>query len=233
MNLSVPEIYRHISFKLPMRRLDHLFPGILRSPAQLSASLIQRKDFWPLPILELLTLGAICQQFRPRRIFEIGTYRGASTLTMAMNTPPETQIWTLDLAPEMQSTHVHGLGVGVPNFPVGELYRDTSYESRIHQLYGNSQVLDFSPYYGSMDLVLIDADHTYEFVKTDTEVALKLLKPGGMILWDDYLWIEQFPECAGVTRCLDELSTTLPCFQIAETRLAMHLNGFPLHGQGV
>jgi Methyltransferase domain len=233
MNLLVPEIYRHISFGLPMRRLDHLFPGISRSQVQLSASLVQRKDFWPLPILELLALGAICQQFRPHRIFEIGTYRGASALTMAMNTPPETQIWTLDLAPEARETHVHGMGVGgFPDFPVGELFRETSYQPRIHQLYGNSSALNFSPYDGSMDLVVIDADHTYEFVKADTAIALKLLRPGGMILWDDYLWVEQFPECAGVTRCLDELNATLPCFQVAETRFAIHINGFPSDGTG-
>ncbi|MBD2327823.1 CmcI family methyltransferase [Alkalinema sp. FACHB-956] len=223
--LNVPDIYQHVNFQLPTHRLSEIFPGIEGVSVRSIASQIQRKDDWPLPVVELLTLGAICQHLQPKRIFEIGTYRGASTVMMGLNTPEETEIFTLDLLPETQATHQHGLGVGLPQFPVGEQFQhNPTVSPKITQLYGDSREFDFSPYYGTLDLVVIDADHTYEFVKSDTVQALKLLRPGGVILWDDYLWIQKYPECAGVTRCLDELQQEIDCVQIAETRLAIYVS---------
>jgi hypothetical protein len=73
-----------------------------------------------------------------------------------------------------------------------------------------------------MNLVVVDADHTYEFVCKDTETALALLAPSGIIVWDDYVWNERNPECAGVTRCLNELARTKKVYQIDGTRLAIY-----------
>lgn len=70
--------------------------------------------------------------------------------------------------------------------------------------------------------ISIDAVHTYDFVKLDTENAFKLLKPGGIIICDDYLWDECSLECAGVTRYLNELGESKHCFQISGTRLAIY-----------
>jgi predicted O-methyltransferase YrrM len=218
--------YSHIRFNLPVRTLDDLFPGIRAMPIQMAAAQIQQRDTWPLPVLELLNLGAICQHLQPRRIFEIGTYRGAGTLTLALNTPPDTEIWTLDLPPPDRATHQHGQGVGIPEFPIGELFTSTPSAAKIHQLYGDSQRFDPGPWAGTMDLVVVDADHIYDYVRSDSQLALKLLRPGGLVLWDDYLWLPQAPECGGVTRYLDELGQSLPCVQLAETRLALYCERF-------
>jgi hypothetical protein len=38
-----------------------------------------------------------------------------------------------------------------------------------------------------MDVVFVDGAHSAEYVRNDTDVALRLLKPtGGLILWHDY-----------------------------------------------
>ena len=150
---------------------------------------------------------------------------GSSTLVMAMNTPSETEIVTLDLDPSERDTHKHGLGIGgFPEFTVGSFYQATPFAKKIHQLFGNSLTFDYSPFYGSIDLVLIDADHTYDFVKVDTENAFKLLRPGGMIIWDDYIWNERHPECVGVAQCLHELQESRRVFQIAGTRFAIYVD---------
>lgn len=56
----------------------------------------------------------------------------------------------------------------------------------IRQVYGDSVNFDFSPYHGVMDVVFIDGAHTADYVKNDTEKALKMLRPeGGLMIWHD------------------------------------------------
>ncbi len=214
-----------VRFLLPKRALGELFPGIESTELSTPVSQICRQDEWTLPLTELLTLAAICKHVRPRKVFEIGTYTGSTTLMMAKNTPYETEIFTLDLDPSQRETHKHGLGIGgLPAFAVGSAYQGLPFTTKVHQLFGNSVTFDYSPFAASIDLVLIDADHTYDFVKVDTANAFKLLRPGGIIIWDDYVWDERYPECIGVTRILNELQQTRRCFQIAGTRLAIYLD---------
>ncbi len=212
-------------FVLPVATLYELFPDLDRMEVGIPVSHSCEQDEWALPLHELVTLASICKYARPSRIFEIGTYTGLSTLVMAMNTPSETEICTLDLSPSQRATHKHGLGIGgFSEFGVGAYYQSTPFEKKIRQLWGNSLVYDYSSFAGSIDLVFIDGDHVYDFAKKDTENAFRMVRSGGMIIWDDYIWNERHPECAGVTRCLNELRGSRKLFQIAGTRLAIYLD---------
>lgn len=51
----------------------------------------------------------------------------------------------------------------------------------------------------SIDLLFLDGDHSYEAVKTDTELWLPKIKNGGIIIFHDYGW------AAGVKRAVNEL----------------------------
>ncbi|MBM3192558.1 MAG: hypothetical protein FJZ63_07935, partial [Chlamydiae bacterium] len=51
-----------------------------------------------LSLKELLTLTAFLQAYRPKNLLEIGTFNGATTLHMALNTPAQSTIHTLDLS---------------------------------------------------------------------------------------------------------------------------------------
>jgi len=209
---------------LPICSLNELFPGIGSRELSILTSQINIVDKMTIPLAECLSLAAICKFARPRRIFEIGTYMGAATLTMAMNTPSETKIFTLDLLPSARNTHRHGLGVGgFAPFEVGSFYQGTPFAKKICQLFANSTVFDYSSFYGTIDLIYIDGDHTYDFVKLDTGDAFKLLRPNGVIIWDDYVWNEQNPECAGVAQYLAELLESKSIFQIAGSRFAIYL----------
>jgi predicted O-methyltransferase YrrM len=46
--------------------------------------------------------------------------------------------------------------------------------------------LDVGPYIGKLDLVFIDADHTYDAVINDSHKALQMLSPKGIVVWHDY-----------------------------------------------
>ncbi len=51
----------------------------------------------------------------------------------------------------------------------------------------NTHTYDFSKLKGTFDIVFVDADHQYEAVKKDTEIAFSLLKNKDSILvWHDY-----------------------------------------------
>lgn len=214
---------QEVDFTLPIYGLNELFPGLETISPQLAVSLLAPQGSWALPLPEILTLAGICQQVKPMRVFEFGTYTGVSTLVMAMNSPEDAKIFTLDLDPAARENHQHGSGTGgFPEFVVGQQFQNTPVANKINQLFGDSRTFDFTPFLNSMDLVLVDADHTYKFVKQDTSTAFQLLNSRGMILWDDYRWKEDAPECAGVTRCVNEIAVEKPCFQILGTRFAIY-----------
>ncbi|MDP2935111.1 MAG: class I SAM-dependent methyltransferase [Dehalococcoidia bacterium] len=141
-------------------------------------------------VIELVVIASLIRGRRPERLLEIGTLDGRTTMNMAANACPGAQIYTLDL-PETRTTgakFVSAAGDGLA--------------SRILQLYGDSAKFDFSPFYGSLDFIFIDADHSYEYVLSDSRQAIRLLRNGsGTIVWHDYdSW-----DWEGTTRALNHL----------------------------
>lgn len=200
-------------FSLPKRPIAQIFPGIERVGAELNVTHIPDRPDMVMPLAETLVIGAISRWLSPRRAFEIGTYRGATALAIAMNAPDDAAIFTLDLPPRPDDRRQAD--------EIGSAYRGTSEERKITQLYGDSTAFDFQPYEGSMDLVLVDGNHDERFVHSDSMNAFRMLKPTGVIIWDDYLWDRKYPECSGVTRCVDSLSDQYDIANIAGTRLAV------------
>jgi predicted O-methyltransferase YrrM len=153
---------------------------------------------------ELSVITALVKQTRPTRILEIGTFDGRTTLNMAINSPAEAQLFTLDLPKtQLDSTKLHittGDRVFVDKPESGARFKSTEQARKITQLYGDSATFDFAPYFGTIDLVFLDGSHSYEYVLNDSRIGLKLLRDGrGVILWHDYTaW-------PGVTRALNEL----------------------------
>lgn len=194
-------------FLLPVKSLEDVFPGI--EPALLNIQPVQLhpQDDYALPLREVLTIALICQHLMPKKIFEIGTFTGSTTLTMATNSDAETEVFTLDLDEQDER--------------VGSYFRDKEIPNKITQLFGNSLVFDFEPFQNSMDIIFVDGDHSYKGVAADTKTAFQLLRPGGVIIWDDYIW-EKYVGCAGVTKCLNALQATKNISQIAGTRLAIY-----------
>jgi predicted O-methyltransferase YrrM len=201
-----------VEFTLPSRALNESLPGIDSVLVTAPVTELYRPRDMVVPLAEVLTLAAICRHLRPRRIFEFGTHTGSSTLVMAINVADDTEIFTLDLEPSER---------------VGSAYRNTEYSPRIRQLYGDSKTFDYAFFLGKVDFVFIDADHTYDGVKSDTEKAFELLRPGGVIVWDDYRWLDVHVECVGVTLFLNEFGKTHPVFNIAGTRFAIYVDSEP------
>lgn len=157
-------------------------------------------------ISELAILSAIAESCRPAsNLFEIGTFDGRTTLNLALNAPVTCRIYTLDLPPEVETRYRLASGERhmVEKPEPGRRYkrhRDSSpaVVGRIHQLHGDSATFDYTPLQASCSLVFVDGSHSYEYARSDTRAAMRLVEPGGMVVWHDYgIW-------KGVTRVLDE-----------------------------
>lgn len=151
------------------------------------------------PILELVAIQ------RPERVFEIGTSTGRRTSLIAMNTSPTAQIFTLDLpadaAAPKYASDLHLIQESKDE--VGKHFRETPWMgTKIHQLFGDSKTFDYSPYHDSIDFMMVDGSHTYEYVESDTFNAFRMVRENAVILWHDY---ESERSEYGVNRFLDRL----------------------------
>jgi SAM-dependent methyltransferase len=190
---------RRLGTKLPTVLPDDLADGV----DSINLRHVQPRD-GNVSLLELTIVCALVRSAAAARIFEIGTFDGRTTANLAANVAEGGHVYTLDLPPgEVNRTAMRIEPVerkyvqkqGVAHRPLGEL------ESRVTRLFGDSAVFDASPYAGSMDLVFVDGSHAYDYVLSDTRLAMRLIRPGGTIIWHDYA----SPYWPGVLRGLNEL----------------------------
>ena len=99
----------------------------------------------------------------------------------------------------------------------GIAFRDHPVGLRIRQLRGDSVTFDAAAFVRDADLCFIDGGDSYECVKADTENALKVLAPTGVIVWDDYAWFVE-----GVHQYLTELAQQLPLRRIAGSQFVIY-----------
>jgi hypothetical protein len=173
-------------------------------------------------VIPYTLLATIISALNPKKIFETGTFRGVGTLTMALNAP-EADIYTLDLPEQYTETEVETLSKGdkewvrLSRTSTGFAFHGHAAATRIHQLRGNSLTFEPPTELQNIDLCFIDGGHSYECIKADTETALKILSPNGVIVWDDYTWFID-----GVSQYLTELRHSLPLYRIAGSQLVIY-----------
>ncbi len=161
---------------------------------------------------ELIAIARIVRNASPLALFELGTFDGRTTLNLAANSPAGAIVDTLDLPRESVDTSVAPIHAHERRYAdkpeSGARFRDTDMAAKIRQVFGDSGTFDFKPYHDQIDLVFVDASHTYEYVINDSLQALRMLRSGrGTILWHDY------SRWDGVTRALNELRRHHPAFR--------------------
>lgn len=195
----------------PTSIVDESLPVILRQADAVSGNVSTR---------ELVFLAQLVRAREARRIFEIGTFDGRTTLALAANAPDDAMVHTLDLpagaATAMRIATRERVFVEKP--VSGSRVHSTEVAGKVRQLFGDSATFDFGPY--PSELVFVDGSHEYEYVVSDSLNAMKMLGDrGGDIVWHDYsVW-------GGVTQALNELQRSDPRFsglrQVAGTTLAV------------
>ena len=162
-------------FNLPAS--DHDAAAAMARALEVSAGMMHKTD--------IESLAALLAWRKPKRVFEIGTYKGASS-DLFLTLLPQAQVISI--------AFVQDLGLGgrynnddLPPDQVGALVSPEN-RPRFTQLIGDSHAInpaDFIRTHGRMDLVFIDGDHSREGVGQDTDLAHAILAPGGAIAWHD------------------------------------------------
>jgi predicted O-methyltransferase YrrM len=106
---------------------------------------------------------------------EIGAFEGRSTRWFLENvvTGPKARLVVIDPVPRA-TFHANVADLAVRMDYLREMSQVALRDRR------------FVP--GSFDFAYIDGDHSARAVLEDSVLVWRLLKPGGVLLWDDYLW---------------------------------------------
>lgn len=171
-----------------------------------------------MPYQQQLTMACLVAACKPKRILEIGTFQGITTYNMALNAPEDAHLWTLDMPYESDGTtalrhEAHDTRLIVDAEKRNRRFLNTPVEYKIKQLFGDSATFDFAPN-APFDFALIDGGHSYEYVRSDTERILPLLRKPATLVWDDY------PTAPGVKRYIEEVGAKLGIVRIADTLIA-------------
>ena len=205
-----------------------LFTLVDAPPAERMVNIMipRGKGYGNVSLLETFLLLAATRVISARRIFEIGTFLGTTTLHLALNTPDDTQIFTLDLdnqhiqevrqhAADVEATRMHLAAAGSLAF------EGTPVAHKIKTVSGNSIAFDFSPWQKSVDLAFIDGGHDLATVQSDTGNAFKIVSDGpSCVLWHDY----RNPDYPELTGYLEKQSREREIFHIEDTMLCAWFN---------
>ena len=215
--------------EIPVRELDPVFePGPLGPRLESEAVLIAGTDLLRVvgstSDVEAWILAALSK--RATLMFEFGTASGRTAYLWARNSPDNARVVTLTLRAGDIPTYKRAEGDA--EFDVRNAleesrfetyyYSGTPVEPKITQLYGDSKEFDESPWAGQCDLVFVDGSHALSYVQSDSRKALRLVKPGGIVIWHDY----RGPRLPGVFQGLNALARELPLRHVAGTSLVVY-----------
>lgn len=205
--------------KLKRKPAPEIFHGIEEVSVQLFRP-FDRDITTSIDTLELTVLCGLIRLRNSKRILEIGTFNGNTTLNLAANSSDDALIATMDLPENWNGKYeieVPGLYKNVTDRKtIGAQYRaHPEFSKKIKQVYGDSGGLDWGTLGGPFDLIFIDGNHHYKYVMSDTENAIKNLSANGVIVWHDYGMIED------VSKAVDLFGDRLQLHAVRGTRLAV------------
>ena len=175
--------------------------------------------------LERFVLAQLLRFFKPVKIAEIGTYQGTTTRLLLDNISAGARIFTIDLPPETKASDLQAMSDErlIVHRKVGADYLDHPKREAVTQILGdtfNAQTWEQVP--EGIDFAFIDASHSYEAVRNDTEKLWPKLAENAVVLWHDYT--ESVTPERGVGKYIRELMQTKPdLFICAATDLAIRI----------
>lgn len=138
----------------------------------------------------------LVREMQPQRIMEIGTWKGVRAIEMHAAAPQAEYIgfdlfeYATDADNEREKN-----GKGNSNLEeVVQLLEGYGVKSDLFPGYTKDTLPAYLEKYGekSVDLIFIDGGHSVETIQADWEYARKAIKPGGVVVFDDYY--EDMPE---------------------------------------
>lgn len=222
---------------VPIARLHHRLG--FDQPLDYPASSLQKSlTHWKMEIDDAPIFRYLYRHAQPRRHLEFGTWLGIGA-TYCLEESPAT-VWTLnlpdgerypngsvaypasviardDLPTWLRDSEAAARLGKIPSDAqglVGLYYLKKGFGNRVCQVLCDSREWDTTQYPpGFFDTALIDGGHSQETVTSDTQKALPLLRPGGLIMWHDYCPDEEVKRtCSstvGVIAAIDQMRPRL------------------------
>jgi len=171
--------------RLPAMDINNLLPAA-GEPWEIKM-LMFPKTHASISLLEFTALILLLKRAGSKQILEFGTFKGISITQLALNLPPSSAIYTLDLPDESLNTQFStdpedaaiAVETGKGSLVPAEL------RPRIQFLKCDSAKFDETPFAGKMDFVFVDGAHNFDYVKSDSEKGWRMLRSGGIIAWHD------------------------------------------------
>lgn len=149
-------------------------------------------------------------RINPRRVLEVGSYEGASTIylidRLASTGPLEIHcvdtweggvehVGQVDMR-SVEARFLHNTRQAIDAAP-------NPIDLRLHKGYSDVCLARLLAQGAAdyFDFVYIDGSHQAPDVLCDAVLGFKLLRPGGVIAFDDYLWSENLPQGKDPLRC--------------------------------
>jgi len=172
---------------------------------------------------EWFHLASVTRALQPRRVFEIGTFTGYTTVAFILNSAKDAEIISLDLPPNasvpasQKANYIDTDVDFIQNRKLGSYVRDLGLESRYQQLHCDSMEFDPRPYLASVELAFIDGAHSLAYVRNDTEKVAQMMAARGLVFWHDYGGKGRF---GPLTDYLESLSQSIALYRVPGTTLA-------------
>jgi len=162
----------HLPAGLPVIEMDQ----IMDSPSS-EVGPMTFLDGGSLPT-DMLLLAGLADKIKDCRYFEIGTWRGESVTTVASRAMTCHTLCLTDQ--EMRKLGMHERTIASHQLFSKDL-------KNVTQLRGDSRTFDYQGLGQKFDLVFIDGDHHYDFIRSDTEKVFRhLIHEKSIVVWHDY-----------------------------------------------
>src|ERR1700722_9616002 len=122
---------------------------------------------------DLAIIKSLCRSVPNCKYFEIGTWRGQSVINL------------VDVCSECYT-------LNLPDDAFNGVYRHlfaffSKGNPKVKHVYGDSKTFDYAGLNKKFDVIFIDANHRYDFIKSDTELVFKhLAHENTIVIWHDY-----------------------------------------------
>lgn len=168
---------------------------------------------------DIVLLKGLCRRFKDATYFEIGTWRGE---TVSNVTDVAKECYTMKLTKKQLTDR------GFPE----KYYHAHAYFSRnlsnVTHIEEDSMLFDFAGLNKKFDVIFIDGDHHYEYVKSDTEKVFEhLIHENSIIVWHDYAFNPEKVRFEVMQGILDGMPKELHknIYHVANTQCAIFIRG--------
>lgn len=161
---------------------------------------------------ELSVLTALMQSVSPRRVAEIGVHAGETAAHLLRLIPSIEEYIGIEVVPD----YITSLKIQRKEVLADLPGRMAAHDPRFKLIVRKNGSYDVTlEDLGTLDAMFIDGDHSFDGVMNDTDLAIKCVRKGGIIIWHDYYLAQ--PDVLGVNQVLDRLPSDRQIFRVEGT----------------